>query len=135
MEPVTQLVVSFWETTTIYSLGISVLVVATTSFFGIYKYFHNAELESRDKRFERYHDLIKKLNQSDTPDEAIKLYRQVAVIYELRNFQEYYPVTERILNGWMRSKRDSKNEVFDELYAEMKLTLAFIKSKKHKITI
>ena len=46
---------------------------------------------NKDKRFETYHKLI------DEFAEGNKLDRQIAIVFELRRFPEYYPVTKRIL--------------------------------------
>jgi len=78
----------------------------------------------KDKRFKTYHELIDDLvNEQRQPDRTIKLDRQIAIIFELRNFPSYYSVTKRILadlknqEGWKNSKRIVK---------EIELTLDFI---------
>ena len=54
----------------------------------------------KDKRFNNYHLLIKDLvDEQDRPDRYIKIDRQIAIIYELRNYPSYYPVSQRILTG------------------------------------
>lgn len=54
----------------------------------------------KDKRFETYHQLIKELvDEQVNPDKKIKLDRQIAIVFELRNFPSYFEVSKRILKG------------------------------------
>ena len=78
---------------------------------------------NKDKRFEAYHDLIDQLvNEQRNPDRAIKLDRQVAIVFELRNFASYYPVSIRILEGF----RDvCENE---RIIKEIDLTVEYMNS-------
>lgn len=80
----------------------------------------------KEWNFKNYHQLIKELNQSDTPNEPIKLYRQVAVVYELRNYPRYFSVSKRILQGWIGSRSDKSKDFFDPLYKEMQLSIEFM---------
>jgi hypothetical protein len=74
----------------------------------------------KDKRFKTYHELIDNLvNEQRQPGQILKLDRQIAIIFELRNFSSYYPVTERILKDlkilWKDQER-IKNEIDFTLY-------------------
>lgn len=80
----------------------------------------------KEWNFKNYHQLIKDLNQSDTPSEPIKLYRQVAIVYELRNYPRYFPVSKRILQGWLDSQNKEAEEQFSSLYKEMELSIEFM---------
>lgn len=67
----------------------------------------------KDKRFKTYHELIDELvNEQRSPDRKIKLDRQIAIIYELRNFPPYFPLSKRILsdlkNLWKEQPRIEK---------------------------
>ncbi len=68
----------------------------------------------KDKRFNTYHSLLKDLvDGSNNPGGYLKLDRQIAIIFELRNFPEYFEVTERILTDlrndhWKDNHRLSK---------------------------
>jgi hypothetical protein len=100
------------------NLEISLIVLII---IGIWEY-----MKYKNKwNFENYHKLVKELNQSDTLGESIKLYRQVAVVYEMRNYPRYFFVTKRILKGWLglRNVNEQENK---ELYKEMELTLDYI---------
>ena len=50
----------------------------------------------------------------------MRLDRQIAVIFELRNFKEYFPVTLRILRGLKKSwtgygPKEKRNRLHEEL--------------------
>lgn len=94
------------------------IVIVITGFWQYWKF-------TKEWNFRNYHKLIKELNQSDTDGESIKLYRQVAVVYELRNYPRYFSVSKRILQGWLDSKDDKEGE-FKNLYNEMKLSIEFM---------
>ncbi|HEY7937453.1 MAG TPA: hypothetical protein VID26_10040 [Candidatus Limnocylindrales bacterium] len=51
------------------------------------------------ERFNIYHDLVRQLVQPDAPGGAMSIDRQIAVVFELRNFPEYYELTMRMLEG------------------------------------
>ena len=76
---------------------------------------------TKDKRFQTYHDLIDQMvNEQRNIDRAIKLDRQIAVIFELRNFSNYYPLTQRILTDLKITWKDPR------IVREIDLTLDFI---------
>lgn len=77
----------------------------------------------KDKRFNNYHRLIKELVDGDTPDAALRLDRQIAIIFELRNYSSYYKVTKRILKGL---KKNGWGEHSPRLEEEINLTLNYI---------
>lgn len=95
--------------------SVTIIVVLIAGIWQYCKY-------QKEWNFKNYHSLIKKLNQSDTPGEAIKLYRQIAIVYELRKYPRYFPVTKRILKGWL----GSRSEEHKNLYNEMELTINYI---------
>lgn len=106
------------------SLVISIfsLVVAYFSLVvPIKHYLNQRNTEEKDKRFKNYHKLIEELVSLEKP----KLHRQVAVVYELRNYSEYFEVTKRILAG-LRKEWYKSNTNVDELIKEIDLTLDFI---------
>lgn len=73
-----------------------------------------------DKRFNNYHRIIGEL-VGEFSEKKLKLDKQVVIIYELRSFYKYYPVSRRILNdlkeNWAENKR---------LIEEIDLTLKYI---------
>ena len=77
----------------------------------------------KDKRFKTYHELIDELvDEQRHPDKKIKLDRQIAIIFELRNFPSYYPVSKRILTGLKDLWKESQPRAVQEI----DLTLEFI---------
>jgi len=107
--------------------NILVFTLIPTLIVGIWEYYKY----KNEWNFKNYHKLIKELNQSDTPNESIKLYRQVAVVYEMRNYPKYFQITKRILNGWLESRNDIDDEN-NPLYKEMNLTIKYIDTNRIK---
>lgn len=78
----------------------------------------------KDKRFKTYHELIDELvNEQRNPDRVIKLDRQIAIVYELRNFSNYYPLSIRILNGLKNNWKEKQR-----IIKEIDLSLKFMQS-------
>lgn len=70
--------------------------------WGAIQYILIKRAEEKDREFKTYHDLIKGLVQGDGgKDDPVYLDRQAAVIYELRRFNKYYPLTLRTLRRSM----------------------------------
>ena len=70
--------------------------------------------DQRERHFLAYHKLIQQLVEREEPDQPMRIDRQIAVIFELRNFKEYFPVTLRILRGLKslgRAMTQRKSEV------------------------
>src|SRR6185312_16931279 len=82
--------------------------------------------------FKNYHSLIKQLVQPEKQSTGMYLDRQIAVIYELREYKHYYPVTLRILDHlkqiWSSSEFNS-NSGLNPLLHEIDLTIKHISSK------
>lgn len=90
----------------------------------IYKYFQDKRKKDRNKRFENYHRLIDEL-VGGQPGKQVMLDRQIAIIYELRHFKEYFPVTLRILTGLRNTTWQSTDQ---RLIDEIILTVEYIKA-------
>jgi hypothetical protein len=104
---------------------IAIIVVLLPIIYQAWQYLDQRKQELKDKRFEIYHRLIKELVQP-TDSENIYIDRQVAIIYELRNFPEYAEVSIRILNGL--NETWSKNQNIEKrLFTEIELTLTYLK--------
>jgi len=89
-----------WLTDNGTALGVILALLAVLPFFwGALQYILIKRAEDRRLRFTAFHDLIKKLVEPENPNEPMRLDLQIAVIYELRNFKDYYPVSLRILKG------------------------------------
>lgn len=88
---------SVWEWLKEYNGTVAVLISLITGGFALYHYISIKRSEEEARRFSTYHNLIQDLNIGKDKD-AQYVDRQMAIIFELRNFPEYYPVTLRILN-------------------------------------
>jgi hypothetical protein len=71
-----------------------------------------------------YHTLIR-----DFVPPPTMLDRQVATAYELRNFRDYYDVTDRILRA-LRAQWGAQPQQDARLLSEMDRTLAFIEWRR-----
>jgi len=78
---------------TVAGAGISFVI-------GLVKYIDQRNREERTKRFELYHDLMRRVAaHGERPDETIPLTQQVAAIYELQHFKEYAYASVPILEN------------------------------------
>ena len=106
---------------------IGLLIAYFSLIVPIRQYLGQRKLEEKDKRFNNYHRLIKELVSPDSQGQAVMMDRQIAVIFELRNYPEYYEVSKRILEDlatiW---KHDSRSE---RVTNEINLTVRFINSR------
>lgn len=100
------------------------------AYFGIIlpivQYINRRKQEERDKRFTNFHKLVKKLVEPDPVTNNIMLDRQIAIVFELRNYPEYFELIERIIRG-LRAQWQNINA---RLLIEFDLTLDFIKYKR-----
>ena len=118
-----------WNWITSNSAALGTLLAAAPIAWAVVQFIISKRAEAKRTRFETYHSLIKQLVQSDDPAHSIRLDRQVAVVFELRNFKHYYPVTLRILQGlkhtwtYPNSVADDKN---GRLLREIELTIEHI---------
>lgn len=109
---------------------IGVLLTALPILFAVVQFILAKRFEARRVRFETYHSLIKQLVERENPQLPMRLDRQVAVVYELRNFPHYYPVTLRILQGlkvsWSAYGPENKR---GRLLTEIDLAIEHISAK------
>lgn len=105
----------------------STLITATSIIVGGFWALLKFREYLKDKRFITYHKLIDDLvNEQAQPGKIIKLDRQIAIIYELRNYSSYYSVSKRILTGLKENEwKNNDKRILDEI----KFTLEFISSK------
>lgn len=101
-----------------------VIGVTITFLFGVYKFYIRRKTELYWKEFEIYHKLLKDLVQPEVENGSVYLDRQVAIIFELKNFKRYYQISEKILKElrktWINNNR---------LVEEIDLTLEHIRCK------
>lgn len=100
------------------------LLIAVLAFvIPIYKYLSQKREEQKDKRFQTYHQLIADL--ANPP--GGKLDRQIATVFELRNFPNYFELTKRIMTDLTTQwENDPDNK---RLITELNLTLSYIEKK------
>lgn len=88
------------------------------------KYTQTRRVEQEQLRFENYHRLIGELVGGVRENMNMKLDSQIAIVYELRNFFQYTPVTIRILTAlyqeWLPVEKNKR------LLEEINLTLEFL---------
>ncbi len=104
--------------------AISSLSIIIAGFWGFIKFREYL----KDRRFITYHKLIKELVEGENQKNPLKLDRQIAVIYELRNFPNYFEVSKRILLG-LRDYWNGHNKRIDK---EINLTIEYIDKWWHK---
>lgn len=85
------------------------------------------EKELKHERFKIYHDLIRQLVEPNAQGNSY-IDRQIAIAYELRNFDEYRELTDRIFRGLVDSW--SKNPNNERLVREITLTLDHLSIRK-----
>ncbi len=108
-----------------YTAAISIILAAPVGIWAVYKF----QKHLRDQRFTTYHDLLDQLvNEQRYPDRHIKLDRQVAIIFELRNFPEYFEVSKRILKGLKEDWSEGNKRAIEEI----NLTLDYMNSNRIK---
>lgn len=90
------MVSAFLENLPQISAGITVISIIFGGFWAVLQF----RQQVKDKRFSTYHDLVEKLvNPGKSPDGNLYLDQQIGVIYELRNYPNYFPVSVRMLKG------------------------------------
>ncbi len=111
--------------------AVGVVLAVVPLVWATYTYLSIKKQEQKERHFLAYHKLIQQLVEREDPNQPMRLDRQIAVIFELRNFKEYFPVTLRILRGLKESwadyrPKDKRNRLHEELdesisYIERKL--------------
>ncbi len=115
-------------TTNATTLG--VVLGAIPTIWAIVQYILNKRAEEKRLDFETYHKLIKQLVEREDPNLPMKLDRQIAIIFELRGFKHYFPVTLRILRGLKLDWADyGPADKRARLFEELDLAIAYIANK------
>jgi hypothetical protein len=81
------------------SIVVAILVALIPAIWSLVSYLNLKSKELRHERFKIYHGLIRELVQPDSPGQPMSMDRQIAIVFELRNFKEYYELTLRMLEG------------------------------------
>lgn len=106
---------------------IGLLAILAPIIWAVCQHYSSLKQEQQAKEFDNYHRLIKELVQPEKPDEPIYVDRQAAIIFELRNFKRYYPITYRTLKGL--KEKWTENKVYPRLLEEIDLTISFLENK------
>ncbi|MFA5424328.1 MAG: hypothetical protein WC374_10785 [Phycisphaerae bacterium] len=116
--------------------AISLIAIVIPLAYSIFRYFQLKRREMRAERFKTYHNLIKQLVEREETDKPKMLDRQLAVIFELRRFHEYFEPSLRILKGLREnwSKNYGPEDKRSRLLEEMDATINHIDKKSKKCT-
>ena len=116
--------------------GVVTITIAIISiFWSAYSYISIKKAEEKQRRFETYHRLVKDLVERDDPKEPMKLDRQLAVIFEMQNFPEYFSPSIKIVEGL----RDSWQGIYgpieknNRLISQMDESLWFMKVRRSRL--
>jgi hypothetical protein len=94
--------------------------------FPLYQYLSTKHTENKNNEFSNYHRLVGDLVDPATP----RLDRQIAVVYELRNFKNYFSVSIRILEGVKTSwSRTPTTPDLPRIIKEIDLAVLFMKQE------
>jgi hypothetical protein len=112
-------------------IGVIVAILLVAIPLGItgWRYVEVRRSEERQRRFENYHGLIRRL-VSGYPDEKVPMIDcQIAVVYELRNYEEYSEVSTRILEGLKQKweKEHGSEDKMKGLLNEISITIQKLK--------
>lgn len=86
-----------WLSQNAVAVSILLVLIPATLAFAKNLELRNKQLQHR--RFVIYHQLIRELVQGDSPEATPMLDRQIAIVFELRHFPEYFELTQRLLEG------------------------------------
>lgn len=110
--------------------GIGVVIAVLPIVGAGIQFILSRRTEEKRRAFDTYHGLIKQLVESENPQTPMRLDRQIAVIFELRHFKLYYPVTLRIMRGlkndWGHIELAANRT---RLMEEIDLTIAYIEKR------
>lgn len=111
-----------------YTVSLSALASAIAVIIALVKFV----IERRDahywKEFDVYHKLVKELVEPDKETNVLYVDRQAAIVFELRNFKRYYPISLRMLVG-LSPKFEEGEKHSERLKQEFQLTIKFFKKK------
>lgn len=122
-----------WIKTNADILGIlvAIAIVVIPAAWTFLRYLRLKNRELHFERFRIYHQIIRDLVQPDSSGESMYLDRQIAIVFELRNFPEYYGLTYRMLQG-LKKQWGLGSPKRQRLIGEIDLTLKYIRKKLGK---
>lgn len=114
------------ELFTKYGTAISVIGAAIAFAWSVVQFFSVRTREARFREFETFHKLIKELTEATNTNN----YRQIAVLFELRFYPRYYPVTLRILKS-TKEHDDSLPNTSSVMIEEVNILISFIERRSN----
>jgi hypothetical protein len=112
----------------VLSLILAVVLTLGPLIFSALRYIKLRSDELRFKRFEIYHRLVQQLVAPEPGSDVVYLDRQIAVVYELRNFPEYYEVSIRVLRG-LQGSWAATGTSHQRLLEEMEYSIEYMNGK------
>lgn len=110
--------------------ALGLLIVVLPLAWSAWEYMRLKRRDLRQERFKTYHELIKLLVERESSDTPKMLDRQIAIVYELKNFKEYFPVSLRILKGLREEwKEYGPKDKRERLLAEIDESISHIGRK------
>ena len=107
----------------IISIIVAILTAVIPAVWTFVRYLDLKNKELQHERFKIYHELIRNLVEPDASGQRMSIDRQIAVVYELRNFKEYFEVTLRMLEGLRETWNDPR---FERLRNEIDHAIQYI---------
>jgi len=109
---------------------LTIILAAIPIIWAAIQYLWAKKQEIKHRQFETYHNLIKSLVQRENPDQPMMLDRQIAIIFELRNYKSYYPVSLRILIGLKETWKDyGPDDKRPRLQEELDESISYIQKR------
>ncbi len=92
-----------------YLSVITVAGAAISFVVGFIKYLDQRNREERTKRYELFHDLMRRVSGiGEKPSDGLPLTQQLAAVYELQHFKEYayaaVPILEYVQTDFVQDK-------------------------------
>ena len=121
-----------WMNDNAGALGLIFIVIPLA--WTIWQYLRLKRQELRAERFKTYHELVKQLVEQEEKGKPLMLDRQLAVVFELRRFPEYFEPSLRIIKGLRQgwSENDGSEDKKNRLLEEMDTTIKHIDKKSNK---
>ena len=89
---------------------ISVAGAGISFVVGLVKYLDQRSREDKTKRFELYHDLMRRISAfGEKPEETLPLTQQLAAVYELQHFTDYSFASVPILEHQLTFYREKNS--------------------------
>lgn len=109
--------------------GLSIIGAVLAFIWPVIQFVVTRRRDLQFREFETYHRLIKELVSPDPQDKVLWIDRQTAIVFELRHFPRYFPLSARTLHG-LRSKWTADPAFkYPRLIEEIDLTLEFLAKK------